>query len=73
MKYVKLELLYLPMVPDHLAGLLCQDFLEHPGIIYILLGVLMYSIAAYIYELCRVFTSHKQRLQIYSDATHENI
>ena len=40
---------------------------------YILLDILVYSIAVYSYELCgRIFTSHRQRILIYSDATHES-
>ena len=42
--------------------------------IYILLDVLVCSIAVYFYELCGILTSpYKQRVKIYSDTTHQNV
>ena len=46
---------------------------------YILLDVLMYSIAEYFYELCCILTSpqgeskYKQRVKILSDTIHQNV
>ena len=46
---------------------------------YILLDVLMCSIAEYFYELCCILTSpqdeskYKQRVKILSDTTHQNV
>ena len=47
--------------------------------IYILLDVLLCSIAEYFYELCRILTSptgsskYKQRVKILSDTTQQNV
>ena len=46
---------------------------------YILLDVLLCSIAEYFYELCRILTSptgsskYKQRVKILSDTTQQNV
>ena len=46
---------------------------------YILLGVLLCSIAEYFYELCRILASpngeskYKQRVKILSDTTQQNV
>ena len=41
--------------------------------IYILLDVLLCSIAEYFYELCRILAKYKQRVKILSDTTQQNV
>ena len=57
---------------DWKAGKFCRDRNSLAILKYILLDVLLRSIAEYFYELCRI-SKYKQRVKIHSDTTQQNV